>query len=208
MSTDLGGMYRSARLRISDLVGEDVADVDVPATPGWDVHDVVAHLTGVAQDAIGGNMDGAPGPAWTGAHVERGRGRAVADILASWAEAGPQLEAFLSSPQGEHASAAVVDVHCHEADLRAALGAPPVAPQEFVDWVGPVLRGSFDDAVARQGLSPVEVAITPYELFRSRLGRRTRDEVRAYAWSSNPEPYLDTWFVFGPAERSIGERAG
>jgi hypothetical protein len=41
--------------------------------------------------------------------------------------------------------------------------------------------------------------------FRGRLGRRTADEVCAYGWSANPAPYLDHWFIFGRADRSLGE---
>ena len=29
--------------------------------------------------------------------------------------------------------------------------------------------------------------------------------VTAYDWSTDPTPYLDTFFLFGPAEHSIGE---
>jgi hypothetical protein len=50
------------------------------------------------------------------------------------------------------------------------------------------------------------VEVSDLELFRARLGRRTVDEVCAYGWSADPAPYLDHWFVFGVAERSLGER--
>ena len=44
MDTDLGEMYRSARVRIGALVSDEIGSVPVPATPLWTVHDVVAHL--------------------------------------------------------------------------------------------------------------------------------------------------------------------
>ena len=33
----------------------------------------------------------------------------------------------------------------------------------------------------------------------------TTTEVAAFDWSSDPAPYLDTWFIFGRAEASLGE---
>ena len=41
-----------------------------------------------------------------------------------------------------------------------------------------------------------------FEVFRSRLGRRSRQQVRAYDWSgadSNIEAVIDVWFSFGPS---------
>lgn len=206
MSVDLGSMYRSARERITALVGDDVADLPVPATPGWTVHDVVAHVSGVCDDAIAGNMEGAPGEAWTAAQVARGRGRSVSEMLARWSETGPFVEAFLSSPDGASRSAAVIDVHTHECDLLTALGRPIAVPDDVLIWVGEQFRTGFAAAVADAGLPPVTVEASDLELFRSRLGRRTHAEVRALGWSADPEPYLPLWFVFGTAERSLGER--
>ena len=45
-----------------------------------------------------------------------------------------------------------------------------------------------------------------FELFRSRLGRRSADQVRAYDWSETPSgEVLDAWFLFGPSETDIAE---
>ena len=206
MSLDLGAMYRSARLRIGALVDDDVATVAVPATPLWDVHEVVAHLAGVAEDAVTGNLDGVTTDPWTAAQVERGRGRTIAELVARWNEHGPFVEAFLSSPDGASASRAVIDVHTHECDLLGALGRLVELPEDAVAWIGGALRDDFASAIAAAGLPPVTVDADDLEVLRSRLGRRTGDEVRAYGWSADPGPYLDHWFVFGVAERSLGER--
>jgi len=61
--------------------------------------------------------------------------------------------------------------------------------------------------VAAAGLPPVTVEAADLEWFRGRLGRRTEDEVRGYGWSADPDPYLDTFFIFGRATRSLGEHA-
>jgi len=206
MSTDLGAQYRAARIRITDLLSDDLADTPVPATPMWNVHDLLAHLAGTTEDVRDGNLEGVATDAWTAAQVERGRDKSVSELLAVWTENAPLLETFLSSPDGMAAFRAVLDVHTHEADLLNALDQPVVLPDEFLGWVSRRLIRDFDHQVADAGLDPVVVDASSLEVFRGRFGRRTAAEVCTYGWSADPEPYLDTWFVFGRAETSLGER--
>ena len=198
-------MYRTARLRITDLVSDEVGDRRVPATPLWDVHDVVAHLAGVTEDVRTGNMAGVTTDPWTAAQVERGRSKTIAELLAMWDELAPLVEGFLSSPDGHSAYRAVLDIHTHEADLLNALGRPIDLPSEFLDWMTPLLEADFADSVAGAGLPAVTVAASDLQWFRGRLGRRTVGEVSGYGWSADPAPYLDHWFVFGRAVQSLGE---
>lgn len=202
---DLGALYRSARLRITDLVGDDVGARRVPATPLWDVHDVIAHLAGVTEDVRTGNMDGVTTDPWTAAQVERGRSKTIAELLAMWDGFAPLVEGFLSSPDGHTAFRAVLDIHTHEADLLNAFGRPIDLPAEFLAWMAPVLQADFAEAVAAAGLPAVTVVASDLQWFRGRLGRRTVAEVRGYGWASDPAPYLDHWFIFGRAEQSLGE---
>ncbi len=207
MSYDLGASYRSARERICELLADGShATTTVPATPAWTVHDVLAHISGVAVDAATGNMAGAPGDAWTDAQVQRGKGAADSELIAQWTEHAPVLEGLLSSPQGAMASAAVMDIHCHETDLRHALGHPADLPVDFLAWAGTAMRDRFATQVTEAGLAPIEVAIDDFEWFRARLGRRTEAEVRAYSWSADPTGYLDLFFIFGRAAAPLGER--
>jgi uncharacterized protein (TIGR03083 family) len=205
MTVDLGELYRNARLRIGDLVSDDVGTIPVAATPLWNVHDVVAHLAGIAEDRVNGNMAGAPGSEWTAAQVERGRSKSVSELVAGWAESARPLEELLSTPAGLAAARSVLDIHTHESDLRTALGLPLQLPDGFVEWMSPLMVEGFHEAVSAAGLAPVEVDASTSEFFRGRLGRRTEVEVRGYAWSADPTPYLDTWFIFGRAEHSLGE---
>ena len=214
MTYDLGASYRAARERIGELVGAHVAAADrmVPATPDWTVHHVLAHLAGVAQDIATGNMTGAPGDDWTAAQVQRGAGRSVTDLVALWSEHAPTLEDVLSGPHGGRASAAVMDVHCHEADLRHAFGLAADLPADFLTWSAQAMRDRLDTQVAEAGLSAVTIDIDDFVWFRARLGRRTEAEVRGYPWRSHgtavdPSPYLDVFFIFGRAAQSLGEAA-
>jgi uncharacterized protein (TIGR03083 family) len=207
MTIDLGVLYRNARERVAALVSADGIDptTPVPATPRWDVHGVLAHVSGVATDAATGNMAGAPGDDWTAAHIARAEGKPIAELLDEWAQHAPTLEGFLSGPGADMASAAVVDVHSHEADLRHGLGQPLDIPADFLRWAGANLREGFDTAVAEAGLPPVALNISATEWFRGRLGRRTEAEVRAYPWPVDPDPYLDVFFIFGRATQSLQE---
>ncbi len=198
-------MYRAARLRISALVDDTVGGRPVPATPLWDVHDVVAHLAGITEDAATGNMEGVTTDPWTAAQVERGRSKTVAELLAMWEQLAPGIEWFLSSPDGSSAFRAVLDIHTHEADLLNALGRPVDLPGEFLDWITPLTQTDLADAVAAAGLPAVTVEASDLQWFRGRLGRRTVAEVSGYGWSADPAPYLDLWFIFGRAEQSLGE---
>ncbi|MCE9622746.1 MAG: hypothetical protein K8R99_10405 [Actinomycetia bacterium] len=204
---DFGALYTAARQRITALVSSGGVDLDkiVPSTPAWRVRDVIAHLTGVTADAMSGNMDGAPGEAWTEAQVARGRDRDLAELLADWEKFGSMLADFLSSPAGAAASAAVMDVHSHEADLRHALGLPFELPDDFLSWAIGGVRDGFYKAVAEADLPAITLNASDAEWFRARLGRRTEAQVRAYDWSADPTPYLDTFFMFGPAELASGE---
>ncbi len=203
MTIDLGSIYRASRLRVAGLVDDTVSDRAVPATPAWNAHDVVAHLSGVMSDFLSGNLQGAATPPWTAAQVERGRDKSVAQVVDEWAEAAPAFESFLSSPDGSKAGAAVMDVHAHETDLRAAFGLEPALPDEVLAWAAERLREGFDSQVAAAGLPAVEVEAPDFEMFRGRLGRRTRQQVVAFGWSADPAPYLDTFFLFGPADHPV-----
>ena len=210
MSGDVnpGAMYRGARERIIELVSASSVDVSmvVPATPEWSVHDVVAHVAGVARDAVSGNMAGAPGDAWTAAQVARAADLSIADLVAQWQLDGPFLDEVFAGAADGLPAAGVMDVHTHEADLRQALGASFEVPADFLAWATQRLRGGFAEAVAARGLPPVDVVASDAEWFRGRFGRRTAGEVAAYRWSADPTPYLDTWFIFGRAPRPLGER--
>jgi uncharacterized protein (TIGR03083 family) len=205
MTIDLGAAYRSARERITTLVAEADPAVVVPATPEWNVHDVVAHLAGIVEDVRTGNMQGVTTDPWTAAQVERGRSKSVAQLLAEWTEGAPMIEGFLSSPAGASAARAVYDVHTHEADLCHALGVPATLPADVVEWSAAGLLADFHAAAEAAGLPAVTVDVSPFEALRGRLGRRTEAEVCAYGWSADPQPYLDSWFVFGRRTEPLGE---
>ena len=227
MSVDLGALYAAARGRITgvlDGAGPEVGSVPCPATPGWTVHDVVAHLRGITGDARVGNLDGVATDAWTAAQVERHRDDPLSRLLLDWAVDAEPFEAFLSGPHGAGAARAVIDVHAHEHDMCGALGVSATLPDAFARWGLAALVDGFNERVSTAGLSavcvrtdegdalgpadaPVALAVSRVELFRSMLGRRAATQVAAFDWrGADPTLFLPHFFVFIPRMDPLIER--
>ncbi len=213
---ELGPLYRQTRLHTMALVSEadGCGEVPVPATPEWTVHDVLAHLVGITVGAAGPVPPGGPSEEWTARQVAWGRSMRLDELLATWEESGPAFEAVVDRPQ------AVIDAVTHEYDLRGAL-ARPGDRERRGDALG-------QSAAARRGQrhphrsssaprtathaarsigdeptsgEPVVLTTSVFELFRWRMGRRSRAQMAAMDWSGDPEPFLDHLAVFGPSAR-------
>ena len=221
----IASLYREAQSSFVSLarsLTEEQWAAPSPCTPGWTARDLLSHAAGVAIDVMDGNVEGAATPPWTAAQVERWRSEPVEALIERWdglaADAAEALEAF-----GE--ARAIVDCHTHEHDLRCAVGEPGTRASPLVGWiaerfvgisVGPPLDLEYLDGSVRRidgsgsGSGPDAAlrlsGLTEFELFRSRLGRRSADQVRAYDWSRPvPDDVLDGWFLFGPSETPIEE---
>ena len=217
-------LYLLAHASFDDLassLSDDDWTTSVPCTPGWTVRDVLSHVSGVPDDALAGRMEGAPGEAWTAAQIERNRHAGVAELLARWAEQTPVFATAIES-MGEHRPP--FDAHSHEHDVRHAIGRPGdrsnliVQTAGFglasIDGVGVRVTVELDDqrAVVSGALgSAASVTlrgVSVFELFRSRLGRRSREQVRNYEWTGTAadiETVIDRWFNFGPSPLPIEE---
>lgn len=223
MSSDLGDSYLATRERVLGLVGglgEEALVLPVPATPGWNVHDVLAHVVGITDDALKGNMAGAPGEDWTAAQVVARTDASLRDLLAEW-EANAQ--AFAAAVAAAGIAPAVLDLACHEQDLRGALGvsgardndviafaassvAPGLAAKPTLAGLGPLRIVVDGEGIgASQDEAAVTLTTDRFELFRAMFGRRSEAQLRAMAWSADPSPYLEHLVIFGPSELDIVE---
>jgi uncharacterized protein (TIGR03083 family) len=215
---EIARLYRTAQQSLLDLV----ADLDeqqwttpVPCNPGWTVRDVLSHLAGVTDDILHQRLEGVTTDPWTAAQVERWRDTPTEALIARWNEQiGPVAEAL----EGFGERLPVFDCHSHEHDVRHALGRPGNRGSEII--------GIMASGFARQGIGrplrilcdtetfelagdgePIELTgMTPFEVVRSRLGRRSRAQVAGYAWSQPlTDDELDRWFRFGPSAVDIVE---
>ena len=218
--------YRDTRVGICALVADlddDVLARPVPATPAWSVRDVVAHVAGIINDLLAGNLHDVGSDAWTGAQVARGASMPFAEVIAGWREQAPTIEAQVDTWPPELAAPLVSDVAVHDLDLRGALGRrdgrdTPAVGRAFdyythllgdrlVESGLPSLRLDTKDGsvVAGGDEAPTSVSTSSFELVRALTGRRSRDQVRGYAWSGDPGPYLAHFSAYGTRAEPLAE---
>ena len=190
--TDWGEVYRAnidAVTALAEGLSTEELSRQVPATPDWTVHDVLAHLAGGPADALSGRMDGAPGPDWTERHVGE---RAAHTTAALVAEARASVDAVVAGLDGNDRPALVWNAAVHHADLHEALGKgpPPVAMwRPVVEAIRPSL-GEYAGALA---------GVSDYELFRAFFSRRSRAQTAAWNTGLDQE-ILDGLGIFGPRD--------
>ena len=221
---DIEARYLIAQRSFAELargLSDDDWATSMPCTPGWTVRDALSHVAGIPDDALAGRMDGAPGEAWTAAQVERNASLTVDELLERWEAQTPQFAAVIQQ-MGE--GRPPFDCHTHEHDVRQALDRPGDRSSALVEAMAADLATIADCPVAitveladgrviRSGPTEPEAAvvltgITAFDVFRSRPGRRSRRQVRAWDWSgtdADVDTVVDRWFVFGPATDPIIE---
>ncbi len=210
----LDTLYEDSRRRITSVVAEADTSIPVPACPGWTIHDVVAHMVGTVHDALEGRLTGPPSDEQPAAQVARYRGRDTGGLLEEWASVSGRFAALIN----EFAVwPGVIDAVSHEQDIRGALGRPGDRESDGVTaasgallrrWQPPVpIRIDLPDevVVAGDGEPGIALETTPWEILRVRMGRRSRAQLAALAWSGDPAPVLDHLVVFGPAASDLIE---
>lgn len=134
--------YRAERLRLRGQVAAmDDATLAAPSLcDEWCVRDVVAHLTGLVADILGGDTGGAGRPDATARQVSSRSDLPMADLLAEWDEVGEGLAGLIESlddatwasalpsgqTMGEGAERLLGDIWMHANDINVALGGAPV----------------------------------------------------------------------------------
>ena len=213
-------LYADVRVRISDLVRdlpEERAKTPVPGCPGWTVHDVVAHATGVVADVNAGHLDGAATDAWTGAQVAARRDRPLAGVLDEWSEQAATFEPKLDEYPKAISRTLLIDLVTHEHDIRGALWTPGGTDTEAYELARKGYAVGLAKALDEKGLPGLRLeapdwqfdagsnepratvrAEDSFELFRALAGRRGLSQVLKYDWSTDPETYLPVLNHFGP----------
>lgn len=220
----IASLYNDAALSFIEfartLTSDDWA-TECPCTPGWTVRELLSHVSGVPDDGLAGRIDGAATDPWTASQVERNAHFTVDELLDRWLG---QYELFGAAIESMGEVRPPFDCHTHEHDVRQALGKPgnrdsrivQVGAERTVLWLGDVPvsltidLGDGRHLAAGQADSAEEVGVPldEFEIFRSRLGRRTRDQVRAYPWTGSAlgiDTLIDGWFTFGPSDLPIHE---
>ncbi len=120
-------MYEHVRARFATLLRSlDATQLAtrVPATPAWDVHDVVAHLVGLAADLNAQRFptdDDDGGAAWNDAQISSRRSASLEELLDEWDREGPVFAAGLQLFGRETECHFVGDLVTHVLDVAEAL---------------------------------------------------------------------------------------
>src|ERR1700694_1020255 len=144
-SRSLAAAYAETRAAILAIVGglsdRELSTV-IPACPAWTVRELVAHLSGVAADAVAARFPAVnPHGTWaerqpivdafTAGHIESRRGMPMEEVLAEWAGHEQVLSTMLRREQPFPAGSmpaidwvVVSDIAAHDQDLRGALHMP------------------------------------------------------------------------------------
>jgi uncharacterized protein (TIGR03083 family) len=217
---DVGVAYRDTRNRIIDLVaGCSPAQWEqvVPHCPGWTVRQTLAHLAGVADDGIHGNMEGVTTEPWTAAQVDKRASLSGLEIIEEWKFSGPFIDGR-ATEVGLQLAQLLFDTIAHEHDLRFALSAPGARNSDgmlvalaFANRVlaprsadaGINLQVLVDDPTGGSGvvhamptvatatvLRPLTLRTTLFDFIRMSGSRRSLSQIHAMDWSDDPTPIL------------------
>jgi uncharacterized protein (TIGR03083 family) len=198
--------YQALRGRVRGIVSAAPAgalDAVAPATPEWRVRDILAHMVGVADDAVNGRVDGIASDAWTAAQVARRHDTAPAAMLDDWDELAPEFESRMMAIPEIITGQALFDAFTHEHDIRHALGARDGAPGGLdlvFGWVVstrqfsglPALRFCTErgEVVSGTGDPVATIGASRFEIARGATGRRSPDEIARWDWDPEPDPPL------------------
>ena len=193
--TDWPALYRANVEAVTGLAADlsnEQLSARVPATPDWDVHDLLSHMAGGAADLVHDRMDDAPSTEWTERHVTSRSARTAAELAQ---ELRDNAEGVATKVAETDRPAIVWDLVVHHADLHEALGLGAMP----ADLWAPVLEAA---AAMRLGedTDQVRSAAADYELFRALFSRRSRGQLAGWDVPGYDGDRLAELGIFGPRE--------
>lgn len=212
--------YTQSQEAILEFVTEDNERLPVPACPGWELRDIVAHQTGALIDLITGSTRGFPSPAWAAGHVERFSARDLFEIRDLWRDAVKYESDELFHERGLNM---LPDIVTHELDVRSTLHDDSARDEErvllafdvIIGWLDrswredgrPALRFATESRtrVAGDGEPLATLRGSTFELSQVVTGRRSDAQMRALDWSDDPSPWLEHLSVLGRRDTDLLE---
>ena len=226
--TDYGGAYRDLRLRVTELV-KTRPEPDLVAfpvtTPQWRVRDVIAHLAGVCDDVMTGNLHGVATDEWTTAQVAKRRDWPFEKVLTLWDEHASAIEPRMNDFPPVAIGQMLFDAVTHEHDVRGAWRTPGGRDAPGVEiafgWAIERLSERFvheslgtlvvvTDVGTHnvgEGEPTATLRASRFELVRAMTGRRSSAQVLAYDWDGtvDPEHLLLSTTIFALPETDVVE---
>ncbi len=242
---NLGEVFEKVRHDVADLLRslprEDL-DRPVPATPGWRIRDVAAHLAADAAYARVGNFPNEFFQAfgdeaavvtlneWTSTQLAERADAPLDALLDEWEEAAADVQKMMSGelawPEGMpwfSDRVLLTDLAVHQQDLFGALGqvGERESPQVKLGLNGYIvtmdfrLRSASGDAMRFEAgektwdvggdIPTATVRATRFELFRAMSGRRSPEQIKAYDWDGDPEPFVAYFYPYGVRAEALDE---
>ncbi|WP_232003042.1 maleylpyruvate isomerase N-terminal domain-containing protein [Mycobacterium sp. 1245801.1] len=206
-----------------------IAELVVPACPAWTIRQVVAHLTGDAQDIISLNLEKKGTGPWADAQVARLDGYGIDDLLDLWGHSLDAVAANLDLASDAGVCQLVFDTVTHEHDIRGALSEPgfrtgdpafksalsfvTTMDDQFIRQAElPTLRlctptiGSVQLGTPRAARGRVALSISDFEALRAFGGRRSVAQLLALRWYGNPAELMPAFTKLLPAFTNDGLR--
>ena len=180
--------YSELRTRVSELmrnISREQAQTIVPHCPQWTVKDCLAHMIGVPEDVISGQMDGVATDAWTDRQVQRHAKNSVEDLLAIWEANAPIFGKILPNIPQPTISQFMFDQTTHEHDIRHALSTPAARDSSAIAVAEGFLRNFVGRNADTEVSELANTSITGFRFVRSFSGRRTLDQISALGLPAN-----------------------
>ena len=172
--------YTELRARVTEMMQSltlEQAQAIVPHCPQWTVKDCLAHMIGVPEDVINGQMEGVASEAWTNRQVQRHAEDSVSDLLSIWETNAPVFARILPNIPQPVISQFMFDQTTHEHDIRRAVSKPGARDTLAVAVAEGFIRNSLaqqsDPAIAQLA----NHKLTGFEYLRSLSGRRSRAQI-------------------------------
>jgi uncharacterized protein (TIGR03083 family) len=162
--------------------------------------------------------------------LARHRDLPLDEILERWEHSATRLEGMLrgEEPFPEHSPPlaewiVVTDIGVHLQDLQGALGtstyrdslATGLSLRSYVEAMRfrsaqeslpPFrIRAGTREWVIGEGEPVATLTGDPFELGRAASGRRSPDQIRAYDWEGDPEPFMGLFYPYGPRTDALVE---
>jgi len=229
--SDASAAYRLIAERVDALVRgrSEIADLAVPACPGWNIQQVVAHLTGVAQDVAALNLANKGTGPWADAQVARLGTHSVDDLLDLWRQSLDQVGAILAFASDAGVCQLVFDTLTHEHDIRGALGEPDSRTGDLAFEAALGFLTTMADQFIRQAQLPslrlstptigsvqlgdphtarghLALDVSDFEALRSFGGRRSLGQLLALPWDGDPTHLMPAFTDMLPAFTEGGLR--
>ena len=172
--------YTELRARVTEMMQSltlEQAQAIVPHCPQWTVKDCLAHMIGVPEDVINGQMEGVASEAWTNRQVQRHAEDSVLDLLSIWETNAPVFARILPNIPQPVISQFMFDQTTHEHDIRRAVSKPGARDTLAVAVAEGFIRNSLaqqsDPAIAQLA----NHKLTGFEYLRSLSGRRSGAQI-------------------------------